>query len=121
VKIPTTAKIASLAPVGIGVVALTQMHYLVSHFATIGLIGGAVTYGASLLIGKAKGRGKDAPEVAPEPTVDQKIAALADQLGVLPQSSQSSLDERLAEMRRRAQVIDYTAAGQAVQRVTRKA
>jgi len=51
--------IATLAPIGVGVAALTQAHYLISHFGTIALIAGAVTGGAALLVSKAKGKGRD--------------------------------------------------------------
>ncbi len=54
--------IATLAPIGVGVAALTQAHYLISHFGTIALIAGAVTGGAALLVSKAKGKAHDEPQ-----------------------------------------------------------
>src|SRR5689334_13556455 len=65
--------IASLAPVGIGVVAITQLHYAVSHFGTIALLAGAVTVGAAVIV---KGRrGAKAEPSEPTATPEDIVAA----------------------------------------------
>ena len=99
----TAVKIAALSPVALGVVGLTQFHYVVSHLSSIAEVGAAIAVGAAIWTGKTINGKRKAKQA--EPTVDERVAELAAQL-------QRSLPQP-------AQVIDYTAAGQAVSKVTR--
>lgn len=66
----TSVKIAALTPVTMAAVGLTQLHYLVSHFATIAELTAAVTVGTAIWVGKGrKGRQEEA-ERAAEPVTD---------------------------------------------------
>lgn len=65
----TSSKIAALAPVSIAVVGLTQLHWMVSHFATIAELTAAVTVGTAMWV--RMGRNTDpAPERSAEPAAD---------------------------------------------------
>lgn len=119
-----SAKVAGLTFIPAGVVGISQFHYVVSHLSTIATgataIGlGVAVWGGHSVVGKIKGlrkpKGQPAPEAVAQPSVDEQAQAWLDSLRhELPQTS---LDERLAQMRHRSQVIDYTAAGQEVTRV----
>lgn len=62
----TSSKLAALAPVSVAAVGLTQLHWMVSHFATIAELTAAVTVGTAMWV--RMGRKDDsAPENAAQP------------------------------------------------------
>lgn len=66
----TSSKLAALAPVTMAAVGLTQLHWLVSHFATIAELTAAVTVGTAIWVGKGRKGRQEEPERAAEPVTD---------------------------------------------------
>ena len=64
-----SSKIAALAPVSVAAVGLTQLHWMVSHFATIAELTAAVTVGTAMWLRMGR-QGSSAPQRAAEPVVD---------------------------------------------------
>jgi hypothetical protein len=65
----TATKLAALAPVTVGVLALSEAHYLIRHFTTLAELGAAVTVGAAIWVRTAR-KSAEAPERATEPVTD---------------------------------------------------
>jgi len=90
---PNLRTIATLAPVGAGLVVLTQLHYVIGHFGTIALVAGAVTVGASMLV-----KGKAKPDAEPE--ADETSTwhpALPEARTALPPAQASYLSDEVIE------------------------
>lgn len=49
-----STKLAALTPVTVGLLGLTELHYLIRHFATIAEAAAAVTVGTAIWVGKSK-------------------------------------------------------------------
>lgn len=65
----TSSKIAALTPVSIAAVGLTQLHWMVSHFATIAELTAAVTVGTAMWVRMGR-QTSTAPERPTEPVAD---------------------------------------------------
>lgn len=87
----TSTKIAALAPVGIALVGLTQLHYVISHFATIAEVAAAVTVGAAIWTGKSiMGKRKAAAADEAQPIGEQAQAYLLGMRAAVQQLGQAA-------------------------------
>lgn len=102
----TSTKIVAVTPVALGVVGLSQFHYVISHLGQISTAAAAVGVGVALWTGKSLKARFAKPAAQPEPaaSVDERIAELAAEL------------QRRQALPRPTQVIDYTSSSQSVTR-----
>lgn len=110
--------LAALAPVG-GGVWLVMHPGLASTIVAAGTIGAAVVQ-HTITKQKAERVERKAAEAAAKDQLahDREVAEFMAQTAPqsIPQTAQTTLDERIAQMRNRAQVIDYTNASREVSR-----
>lgn len=64
-----STKLAALTPVTVGLLGLTELHYLIRHFATIAEAAAAVTVGAAVWIRMGR-KAENASERAAEPVTE---------------------------------------------------
>lgn len=101
--------LGALAPVGVGLWVIHPT--TATSFIMAGTVGSAIVESKLRSMNEARKERKATKAEAKE------VAGLREEMErrqELPQTSQSNLDERLADMRRRAMVINYEDAGQAV-------
>lgn len=65
----TSSKLAALAPVSVALAGLTQLHWMVSHFATIAELTAAVTVGTAMWVRMGR-KADNGPERGAEPVTD---------------------------------------------------